>query len=337
MPLRRRRRGRALRWNAADLVKEVRRRLQPALRLGDAEHHACMAHTALCQLQHGLALAPQLLPAVAWPLDTLQRKLRRAFALARAGAADARVVDEAASAQSCGALLRPLGLLLLGRLSDALQLCTDDADDVHALGALLELYCRLVGSPRALLNAMRVDDAPWHAALADADAAAAAARASQQSAAAAEVEEAAAAEDAEDDDDGINPFDEERAAGWLQTRASFCNPFGEEGGALLDDADADDDAPAAADDGDGDDDDDDLPPLRRATTSRRRAARPSTSSCGGRRSRRRGAPRRPTPSPRATRRRRGRATATPPPRRRPSSAALRTAGGECAGPRARGS
>ena len=64
---------------------------------------------------------------------------------------------------------------------------------------------------------MRIDDAPWHAALADADAAAAAARASQQSAAAAEVEEAAAAEDAEDDDDGINPFDEERAAGWLQT------------------------------------------------------------------------------------------------------------------------
>ena len=256
----------ALRWNAADLVKEVRRRLQPALRLGDAEHHACMAHTALCQLQHGLALAPQLLPAVAWPLDTLQRKLRRAFALARAGAADARVVDEAASAQSCGALLRPLGLLLLGRLSDALQLCTDDADDVHALGALLELFCRLVGSPRALLNAMRVDDAPWHAALADADAAAAAARASQQSAAAAEAEEAAAAEDAEDDDDGINPFDEERAAGWLQTRASFCNPFGEEGGALLDDADADDADAPAADDGDGGDGDDDLPPLRRATT-----------------------------------------------------------------------
>ena len=90
--------------------------LQPAFVLSDAEHHACMLHSALCQLQHGLGLLPQLMPHLTRHLLQLQWRLRAAAPRAYAAQVAAR----------CGALLAPLASLLLGRLSCLVQLCEEE-------------------------------------------------------------------------------------------------------------------------------------------------------------------------------------------------------------------
>ncbi|MEC8427621.1 MAG: hypothetical protein VXZ35_04300, partial [Pseudomonadota bacterium] len=50
-------------WNSGEMCRLVREVLQPVLELSDAEHYACMLHSAMCQLQYGLETnLPQLMP-----------------------------------------------------------------------------------------------------------------------------------------------------------------------------------------------------------------------------------------------------------------------------------
>ena len=92
------------------------------LALSDAEHHACMVHSALCQLQHDLGLLPHLMPHLTRHLLRLQRRLRATAPRARAARIAAR----------CGVLLAPLASLLLGRLSCLVLLCEEEPQHSQA-------------------------------------------------------------------------------------------------------------------------------------------------------------------------------------------------------------
>ncbi|KAL1511610.1 hypothetical protein AB1Y20_006404 [Prymnesium parvum] len=132
-----------------EICRVARLCVAPALCLCEAEHHACMLHSALCEL-HAAADEPvgallPLLPSLAWPLHRMARALRT-----RAGKG---------GAARCALLVRPLALLLLQTITRLFTLCGEE--DLQALAAAVDLFFRLLALPRRLIEQLGIGSVPW--------------------------------------------------------------------------------------------------------------------------------------------------------------------------------